>query len=332
MDGISDLEIRRIVADGDLDGLLSAAILKRFWPDAAVLFTHPAEIRSGRIDDWIGKDTALLDLPFHPDCGLYMDHHLTNKPTTEQEMEQLENGGFIIWKDKLSAARVVFESFFDLIDLSDFDIWMDMVDRLDGGKISREEFLSNHPVVWIGRTISASDEEYCQTLLNLVTSGMLPEDIVNEEIVSVRIGDARAEFVALQEMLTERSELIDRLAIVRLDGAGVRTNGYLVTAHFGDACDACMIIHGYVDGSIGNHERWPLSASFYSNSFLHEDGGIFDLTKLACAFDVNGGGHANACGCRLQPISSEGNHEDRMIDLDDVQKNIDQWLAIWANR
>ncbi|MDP6889420.1 MAG: hypothetical protein QF454_05260 [Candidatus Thalassarchaeaceae archaeon] len=332
MSGFSGLEIRRIVADGDLDGLLSAAILKRFWPDATVLFTHPAEIRSGRIDDWIGTDTALLDLPFHPDCGLYIDHHLTNKPTNEQEKKQIDTGGYIIWQDKLSAARVAFESFFDLIDLSDFDVWMDMVDRLDGGKITPAEFLSDHPVVWIGRTISATDPEYCRTLLNLVTSGMLPVDIVNEEIVSNRIGDARLEFVSLQDMLTDRSEIIDRLAIVRLDGAGIRTNGYLVTAHFGDACDACMIIHGYVDGSIGNKERWPLSASFYSNSFLHEDGGVFDLTKLACAFDVNGGGHANACGCRLQPISSEGDCENRPIDLDDIQKNINQWLSIWADR
>ena len=98
-----------------------------------------------------------------------------------------------------------------------------------------------------------------------------------------------------EKIIVENGEVIDRIAIVKMQDTGYRTNGYLVTSTFGVDCDACIIIHGYSDGEIGNHSRNPLSASFYCNSFLHFNQGIFDLTKLAQAFDRNGGGHPNAC-------------------------------------
>jgi len=329
---VSKMKIERIVADGDLDGLFSAAILRRVWPRAKVRFTHPAEVRSGGVDDWIGADTALLDLPFHPDCGLHIDHHLTNKPTPEQEEAFAAEGGHIVWRDALSAARVCFDTFCEVVDLSDLEVWMSMVDKLDGGRISREEFLSEDPVVWIGRTINAEDVEYCHVLLDKVTEGCTPEALVNETMVADRVAVARAQLEELQRMLDGCTEIVDRLAVVRLEGEGVRTNGYLVTAHFGEACDACMIIHGHVDGKIGDGGRWPLSASFYTNSFVHEEGGIFDLTRLACAFDLDGGGHANACGCRIQPLSEAGVVEARVVQADDIQRNIDAWLVEWAQR
>ena len=72
---IKSLDIRLIIADGDLDGLVAGAVLKTAWPDADVVFSHPAEIRSGFLDDIVDENTALCDLPFHPKCGLYIDHH-----------------------------------------------------------------------------------------------------------------------------------------------------------------------------------------------------------------------------------------------------------------
>ena len=92
-----------------------------------------------------------------------------------------------------------------------------------------------------------------------------------------------------------------------------------------------MIIHGYSDTE-GDEEKWPLSASFYSNSFLHVNGGLFDLTRLATAFDLDGGGHANACGCRIQPLSDFGQLESRDVSHDDVERNIEAWMSKWSQR
>ena len=329
---ISKMIIERIVADGDLDGLLSAAIVRRVWEGIPVRFSHPAEVRRGGVDDWMTRETAVLDLPFHPQCGLHIDHHHTNKPTPAQQKDAASNGCNIVWEDALSAARVCFNTFHDTVNLDDISEWMGMVDKLDGGKISREEFLSDHPIVWIGRTISASDDSFCQLLLENIVDGVGPDDLVKNPIVAEKIAQSKDEFRRLQAMLDECTEVVDRLAIVRLEDKGIRTNGYLVTANFGEMCDACMIILGYSDMDDDDDGKWPLSASFYSNSFLHQEGGVFDLTTLATAFDRDGGGHANACGRRIQPLSDEGLWEERGVVAGDIERNIEIWLEIWATR
>ena len=326
---ISELNIERVVADGDLDGLLSAAIIRRVWGDIPVRFSHPAEVRKGDVDDWMDRKTAVVDLPFHPLCGLHIDHHLTNKPTNEQQITAEKKGCKIIWEAALSAARVCFDTFKQIVDLSDIEPWMEMVDKLDGGKITREEFLSNHPIVWIGRVMDASDTELCSVLLNEISGGAAPEEVLKIDSVFEKVCVAKAEFIQLQAMVDTCSEVIDRIAIVRLDGKGVRTNGYLITAHFGEQCDACIIIHG--ENKPQEHQ-WPLSASFYTNSFLHKNGGLFDLTTLATAFDLDGGGHANACGCRIQPLSETGDLEIREVELGDVERNLEAWMHAWSAR
>jgi hypothetical protein len=326
------MEITDIVTDGDLDGLLSAAILLRIWPSANVHFTHPAEIRSGQIDHLINRRTAILDLPFHPACGLHIDHHLTNKPTPEQEVKAAVNGCNIVWREALSAARVCYDAFREEIDLADFEVWMPMVDCLDGGKISHQEFLSDHPIIWIGRTISATNPDYCKLLLSEISKGTTPDAITRVGDVATEITKSRFEFESMRNILSTSVSVVDRMAIVRIEEKGMRTNGYLVTAHVGADCDACMIVHGYLDGSVTNPDKWPLSTSFYSNSFLHTNGGVFDLTRLATAFDRDGGGHANACGCRIQPLSENGKLEHRDIVEGDIERNINAWLQIWSSR
>ncbi|MDP6906618.1 MAG: hypothetical protein QF440_04300 [Candidatus Thalassarchaeaceae archaeon] len=332
MDAIVDTKITKIVADGDLDGLLSAAILHRIWPDATIHFTHPAEVRSGGVDNHIGRETAMVDLPFHPNCGLHIDHHLTNKPTYEQEQIAAEQGCKIIWNDALSAARVCFDTFRKHVDISDFEMWMPMVDKLDGGKISATEFLSDNPIMWIGRTIDTTDLPYCRLLLEQLALGHSPKEIIEIEEVGAKVSEARINFENLRKTLSDHLYIVDRLAIVRLEEKGFRTNGYLVTAHAGKSCDACMIIHGYTDGEISDKSKWPLSASFYSNSFLHKQSPIFDLTRLATAFDVDGGGHAGACGCRIQPLSESGTIENRPITSSDIERNINAWQRLWSQR
>ena len=43
-EGVFDLEIRRIITDSDLDGVVTGAILRRWWTDADVIFGHPGAV------------------------------------------------------------------------------------------------------------------------------------------------------------------------------------------------------------------------------------------------------------------------------------------------
>ena len=325
------LKINQIIADGDLDGLIAASVLKTYFSEAKVIFAHAAEIRNGNLDTKIDKNTAICDLPFHPNCGLYLDHHSTNKPS-EKELERfLSSGGKFEWYSVDSAARVAFDLCSKEINLSHLEKFMLMVDKLDSGQISLSEFNSDNTILWLSKTINLEDLDYVYLLLEWFSSGRFVEDILNEPQVISRINIEKNKQANLRKIILENGEVVDRIAIVKMQNTGYRTNGYLVTSTFGNDCDACIIIHGYSDGEIGNHSRHPLSASFYCNSFLHHNQGIFNLTKLAQAFDENGGGHFNACGCRIMPLD-EGKISKRKVIQSDIDKNIEEWLKIWSSR
>lgn len=308
----------RIVADSDMDGLFGAAVLKAFRPEAEVHFTHAAALRTGLVDDWIDRHTVLVDLPFHPECGWYVDHHLTNRPSEVEAESFSKHGGTQHWEATPSAARLAFELLADITDMSHLEPMMPTVDALDSGGITKEEFLEDGPMMQLSRTCTTRDPAYMQHLVDLLTSGASFETIVSDPTVAERLKTVVAERQRAMDHVANNTTIIDRLAVCRFDESGLRSNGYLVTAWAGEAADACCIIHGYADGDVAQPDRPPLSASFYANSFLPEGQGRFDLSRMATALDPTGGGHANACGCRIQPPGLEA--------------NLEHWLGMWANR
>ena len=308
----------RIIADSDLDGLCAAAILKSYNPNAEVIFSHPALVRSGKIDDLITPSTAMVDLPFHPNCGWYLDHHQTNRPTNEEEKDFLESGGICNWEAAPSAARVAYDLLSQTIDLSHLEEIMPVVDALDSGKISLEEFLADSPILQLSRTLSLREEKYMQEVLKLFASKKSILEILSDGLVSKHINKVANERKEIEDYISKNTKIIDRLAVCRLEDSGFHSNGYLVTAWAGDKADACCIIHGNHDGSLESPSRPPLSASFYANSFLENGQDRYDLSRMATALDPSGGGHVNACGCRIQHPG--------------IQSNLRHWLDMWANR
>ena len=318
------LDIQRIVTDSDLDGVVTASILRRWWPDSEVIFGHPGELRAGLMDHLMNRKTAVCDLPRHPECGLSIDHHQSNKPLGD------EGGVVSVWRATPSAARIAHDLLKDRIDLSDLDDLLDWVDKLDGGGVTREEYLSDTPAVWLGRVIDVS-EGTAMVVLEGLQRGVGVDEILKIPLISSKLEERKRERETLTEIIADRTVIMDRIAIARLDGLGMRSIGYHVTAFAGDSCDACIVIHGDIGASFGDDVGYPVSASFYTNSFLHREGGIYDLTGLATHFDPDGGGHANACGCRIKPLEN-GKVFDRAVTEDDVLENISQWLKLWAER
>ena len=318
-----DLDIRRIVTDSDLDGVVTAAILLRWWKKAEVEFGHPGELRAGLLDNKIDRWTAVCDLPNHPDCGLCIDHHQTNKP-----QEATGEGPVVVWEDSPSAARIAFDLISEKVDLADLESLLIWVDKLDSGQINREEYLSESPVLWLSWVIDSGKQTAMQVMRSL-SDGLEVEKILADSVISEVVKQKRAERDALRKAIEERMIVHNRLAVVRLDGLGMRSNGYQVTAMAGDSCDACIIVHGDLGVSFGDANSYPVSASFYTNSFLHNNGGIFDLTAFAMLFDPDGGGHANACGCRIKPIEG-GVVEERELLESDIERNISAWMEMWT--
>lgn len=308
----------RIVADSDMDGLFGAAVLKAFRPEAEVMFTHAAALRSGLVDDHVDRGTVLVDLPFHPACGWFVDHHLTNRPNDDEASTFASAGGTQHWEATPSAARLAYELLAEITDMHHLEPMMPVVDALDSGGISKEDFLADGPLLQLSRTCTSRDPDYMMHLVNLLANGASFEDLLADPVVETRCQQAAAERAAAQRHVEENTTVYDRLAVCRMDETALRSNGYLVTAWVGEAADACCIVHGYADGSLTTPERPPLGASFYANSFLPNGQGRYDLSRMATSLDPTGGGHANACGCRIQPPG--------------LDANMEHWLDMWSRR
>lgn len=308
----------RILADSDMDGLFGAAVLKAYRPEAEVHFTHAAAMRSGIVDELVDRETALVDLPFHPECGWYVDHHTTNRPDEEQATAFAASGGTQHWEATPSAARLAYDLLVDITEMGHLADMMPVVDALDSGGISKEAFLEDGPLLQVARTCTSRDPEYMRHLVGLLTSGATHEVLIDDPIVLERRRAVVEERSVALEHVNTNTTIFDRLAVCRFDETPLRSNGYLVTAWAGSDADACCIVHGYADGRLEDPHHPPLSASFYANSFLPNGQGRYDLSRLATALDPTGGGHANACGCRIQPPG--------------LDANLAHWIAMWANR
>ena len=316
--------IVRVVADSDLDGLMAAAVLKASKPEIEVHFAHPALLRAGSIDHLIDRQTAICDLPFHEKCGLYLDHHLTNRPSPEEQQEFEGAGGICHWRDTPSAARAAFELMKDQLDLSHLEEVMPIVDALDSGGISLQDFMEDGPVIRLSRSLSLSDVSHMQVVLHQFASGMSMEEILDSH--SERLSKLALEREEHARVVKDCTKIVDGLAICDLSESGLRSNGYLVTALAGPEALACCVIHGYYDGTIENPNRPALGASFYANSFREEEN-PYDLSMLATLLDETGGGHANACGCRVQAQDNKN-----IITESDKEYNLGEWLDLWAKR
>ena len=236
----------------------------------------------------------------------------------------------VIWRESPSAARIAHDVFSKRVALDDLQSLLEWVDKLDSGAISHEEYLSDNPVLWLSRVIDAGDG-VAMKVLEFRQVGVTVDQILSDPEISDIIIHKKREMDELIAAIRDGMLIEDRMAIVRLDGTGIRSNGYQVTAMAGDKCDACMVIHGELGATFGEGSNYPVSASFYTNSFLHRSGGIYDLTALATRFDPDGGGHANACGCRIKPIEDQ-EIEDREVSKEDVSRNIAAWLQMWSER
>jgi oligoribonuclease NrnB/cAMP/cGMP phosphodiesterase (DHH superfamily) len=220
----------RIIADSDLDGLCAAAVLKTVNPNAEVIFAHAALIRSGAMDSQIDENTAIVDLPFHENCGLYLDHHLTNRPTKKQEEEFVARGGVCQWEATPSAARLAYDLISPFLDLSHLDEIMPIVDDLDSGGISKEDFLADGKILQLSRSLSLKHPEHLQNVLNLLSNGVILKDLLQDKNISKHVDKAKSDRILAQQIVEENTTIVDRLAICRMEEKGVRSNGYLVTA------------------------------------------------------------------------------------------------------
>lgn len=160
----------KIITHNDFDGILSAALCARALSVGKILFAGPLTIQRSKIT--ITEKDVVCDLPCPLQCGLWFDHHEGNLQELEYRRIDPKSipGRFDL---KLSCSRVVFEYFFEGMELPSFFAQaVDEADIIDGFIYSSiEEWRRETPGKMIDLTLKVrfpSAEDQASHMRNLV--------------------------------------------------------------------------------------------------------------------------------------------------------------------
>jgi hypothetical protein len=212
----------RLVTRADFDGLVCGALVTKFEQIDDYLFVEPKFMQDGLVE--IRAGDIITNLPYHPNCTLWFDHHVTNTTPDFPKPIVLGQGGFRLAP---SAARVVYEYYTELaagaqhaaplppkqmeqfLNSERIRYLMHEADRIDAGKLEKQDVLDPQGYVLISMTTdgkNAGDEPYWLKVIELLREATL-QDTLNDAEVQRRCQKIRAEQEKLRRLLLEHTVL-----------------------------------------------------------------------------------------------------------------------------
>jgi hypothetical protein len=234
----------RLVTRADFDGLVCGALITNFERIDDYLFIEPKFMQDGQVE--IRPGDIIANLPYHPNCTLWFDHHITNIPAWAQHSQMPQSGSAssswnatnptgsddaVIMPGKgafrlaPSAARVVAEYYTEIskpdepqgaarlkfLDKERIIYLLQEADKIDAGKLTREDVLNPQGYVLISMTTDgryAEDEPYWRRVIELLREEPLQATLDDPEV------KRRCRFV-LDQQEKLRAILLERAAMKR---------------------------------------------------------------------------------------------------------------------
>lgn len=297
----------RLVTRPDFDGIVCGALITAVEDIGAYLFVEPKFMQDGAVDVRAGD--VIANLPYHPACTLWFDHHFTNGAAGFDRPVVPGRGAFRLAP---SAARVVFEYYSEVPSASEaryrpglelmrtdrFTALLEDTDKIDGGYLTREDVLRPAGYVLVSMTIYGKDggeEPYWRRLIGLIRDRTL-EQVLDDPEVHRRC----ARVLGLQERL--RRQLLEH--------AELRGNViYLDLRDAEDLTDAnrFLLYTLFPKGNISMKvSRDPQRAGTTAISVGYN---IFNTTSTVNVGDLlshyGGGGHRVVGSCRVPDTDAE---------------------------
>lgn len=167
----------RLVTRIDLDSLACALILREHEPIREIVLVDPQQITDKTVD--IEPDDILANLPYHPHCGMWFDHHLLT-PSNETPPEDFRGR----YRVAESAAQLVWEHY------GKEDRWAELVaetNKLDAAQLSEDDVLRPQAHILLGFTLDpatglGNDEAYFRKCLEWLRSKSLNQVLIQPEV------------------------------------------------------------------------------------------------------------------------------------------------------
>ena len=276
----------RIVTRGDLDGLTCAVLIGLAEGADDILLVHPQDIIEEQVD--IGPQDIIANLPYHPNCGKWFDHH---QHTIRYAPPAAFDGAF---GQAPSAARLVYEYYGGEERMPQFAELVRETDRLDSADLTLDDILDPQGYVKLGFTIDGRSglgafESYFLTLMTLLMQGRSIEDILDHPQVAERCRRLEEEDVELHRVTEECSTVKGNVVITdfRLVESIPAGNRFLVFALYPAINVAVRIQWGPEKQSV----MCTLGHSILNRTCNTNVG------ELAARYD--GGGHKGAASIKL---------------------------------
>ncbi len=166
----------RIVTRPDFDGIVCAMLLQVAEGDGLPLvWAEPGDMQRGLVDVQSGDIVA--NLPYHPNCGLWFDHHFSNTP--KQPVAGL-------FEMAPSAAGLIYRYYAGRFG-DGYDELIHQTDRIDSADLTEDEvqFPENYPYVLLSMTVNGrerQDAPYWNRLVTLLRDDPIAAIMADAEV------------------------------------------------------------------------------------------------------------------------------------------------------
>ena len=231
----------RLLTRGDLDGLTCAVIITGNEKIDDILLIHPQDITDKKVE--IKKTDILANVPYHPSCAKWFDHHLQteNNPKPPAKFD----GAYALAP---SAAGLVYEYYGGVKKMPQYEELVRQTDKLDSARLTRDDIEKPERHILLGFTVDGRTgmgdvNDYFRLLVDLLKREPIEKVLLHPE-VKLRCEKLREADRGFREALRAHS---------RLDGSVVITdfrslekipvgNRFLVYALFPEA-SASLRLH-----------------------------------------------------------------------------------------
>ena len=222
----------RLVTRGDLDGLTCAVLVTLKEEIEDIVLIHPQDVTEGTAD--IRPGDVVANLPYHPNAGLWFDHHMHTATPVAPPADFRGRFG-----QAPSAARLVYEYYGGEAELPQFAELVRETDRLDSADLTPADVLDPQGYIELGFTIDSrtglgSFQDYFRDLVDLLRIETPIEEVLADPEVARRCELMRRDDQRFRQALREHSRVEGNVVVTDFRGVEPTPvgNRFLVYALF----------------------------------------------------------------------------------------------------
>lgn len=282
----------RIVTRADLDGVVCALLLlEKEKVTEPIFWVEPSEMQKKLVP--IKSHDIIANLPYHENCAMWFDHHVTN-----EKVEENFKGSFEIAP---SAAGLVYKYYKSKFNF-DYNELVYQTDRIDSADLTEAEVLNPdlNPYLLLSMTLSSrtkEDEPYWNHVVNCLKNNSI-SDVLNDEQIKPRCEQVTKVNNAYKDILEKHSVIKSNVCITDFSEYEKPPKGNRFLSY-------CVYPQTNVSVKITVHPRNPERLLVSLGHSIFNKTCNVNVGKLLSNYE--GGGHRGAGSCNFDKSEREKN-------------------------